>query len=396
MIRFATLFLVTSIANAASAQSLLARELQNDTMPNLVPNASFEQTKRLQCAWTQKARKFSEDVMIGWNSPTETTPDHFSVKNDPKCWGHPGSRTDGRANPRTGDCMVGIKTWGRGNTPTYWHEYIQIELSEPLVAGQRYIAELYTMRAVFSNEASNNLGMYLSPVAVKTRDCLPLYFAPQVNEEQTMDGKGWHKVRGVFEAKGGERFLVIGNFCSDQLTHHVRMPEGERGAYYFIDDVNVRIAPESMKTDPLPTICIPPPPRKRVPDHASTATVDMMDLEPEVGKSIVLNNIFFDLDKATLKKESEAELDRLVALLTDYPLMQVEIQGHTDDQGSDTHNQQLSEARAKAVVDYLDAHKIDRERLTWKGYGEAQPLEAGTTEEVRAKNRRVEFKVIER
>ena len=77
--------------------------------------------------------------------------------------------------------------------------------------------------------AANNLAMYLSAVPIKTRDCLPLYYPAQIREEDII-GDGWRKVSGVIEAKGDERFIVIGNFCSDQLTQSKKMPEGERGA----------------------------------------------------------------------------------------------------------------------------------------------------------------------
>ena len=377
-----------------SAQNLIERTLANDTMPNLVPNPGFEESERLYCRWTQEAAKFNEN-MVAWHSPTETTPDHFSVNNDPDCWAHPGKRTNGKAIPHGGACMAGIKVWGKGNTPTFWHEYVQIELPEPLEAGIRYIAEVWALRGSFSNEASNNVGIYFTPVPVKTRDCLPLYYTPQVNEQKVIKG-GWHRVRGVFDAKGGETFLLIGNFYSDGRTGRETQASGERGAYYFIDDVNVRIAPPGTPLTDAPPESIPPPPKKRVEDHASTKKVDLHEVEPEVGKSIRLDNIFFDFDKAVVKPESEAELNKVVDLLTDYPFMRIEISAHTDDQGSDTYNQQLSDARAKAVVDWLIAKKVDADRLGWKGHGETQPLAANTDEAGRALNRRVEFTVLER
>lgn len=395
MIRTSLIIACIALANISGAQNLLQRALNNDTMPNLVPNPGFEQVKRQQCAWTQEARKFNEEVMIGWNSPTETTPDHFSIKADADCWSNPAKKSKGRAAPRTGDCMAGIKVYGKGNTPTYWHEYLQIELPEPLEAGKRYVAEFYTLRAVFSNVAANNLAMYLSAVPVKTRDCLPLYYPAQVREDDVI-GDGWHKVSGVIEAKGDERYVVIGNFCSDQLTQNRKMPEGERGAYYFIDDVNIRLAPEGMKTTPVPMVCVPPPPKQRVEDHASTKQVAILDVEPEVGKRIRLDNITFDFDKAELKPGSEDEMQSVLDLLTDYPMMRIDIEAHTDDQGADDYNLKLSEARAKAVADWLIKKKVDAERITWKGYGESKPLVKGITEADRAQNRRVEFKVVER
>ncbi len=114
----------------------------------------------------------------------------------------------------------------------------------------------------------------------------------------------------------------------------------------------------------------------------------------EVGKKIVLNNIFFDFDKSTLRSESTAELDRVVKMLNNIPTLKIEISGHTDNLGSDEYNQKLSENRAKAVVDYLIAKGIAKDRLTFKGYGESQPISDNTTDEGRQLNRRTEFKVL--
>ncbi|MBK8341027.1 MAG: OmpA family protein [Flavobacteriales bacterium] len=390
------LFTGALLAGSAQAQTAFQRTLNADTMPNLVPNPGFEETLRLQCAWTQDAAKFNEEVMVAWTSPTETTPDHFSLKNDPECWSHPGKRTDGRARPHTGEAMAGIKTWGRGNTPTHWHEYLQAQFPETLQTGVRYVAECWVMRASFSNEASNNIGLLVTGVPIRTRDCLPLYITPTVNEDKLIKKSGWYKVSGVFEAKGDEKFLLVGNFYGDEATQHERFPQGERGAYYFIDDVNVRIAPPDMPLTPRPKESSPPPPKERVADHASTTVVDIHQVEPEVGKSIRLDNIFFDFDKATLKPESEAELTKVVDLLTDYPHMRIEIHAHTDDQGSDAYNIRLSNDRAKAVVDHLIKEKVDTDRLTWKGYGKSRPVADNATEEGRAHNRRVEFTVLDR
>jgi outer membrane protein OmpA-like peptidoglycan-associated protein len=73
---------------------------------------------------------------------------------------------------------------------------------------------------------------------------------------------------------------------------------------------------------------------------------------------------------------------------------QIEIGGHTDSEGSETHNNQLSQNRAKAVYDYLISNGVKAERLTYKGYGETMPISSNDTPEGRANNRRTEFKVI--
>lgn len=114
----------------------------------------------------------------------------------------------------------------------------------------------------------------------------------------------------------------------------------------------------------------------------------------KVGSKVVLKNIFFDFNKATLRKESIAELNRLVRILEDNTTMKVEIGGHTDSKGSDAYNENLSKNRAESVVNYIVEQGIDKSRLTFKGYGESTPIATNETEEGRQENRRVEFEVI--
>ncbi|MBI2967313.1 MAG: PD40 domain-containing protein [Bacteroidetes bacterium] len=126
----------------------------------------------------------------------------------------------------------------------------------------------------------------------------------------------------------------------------------------------------------------------------SEVTKDIELKKVEVGSKIILKNIFFDFDKATLRPESTVELERLLALLTEVASMKIEISGHTDNKGSDDYNQKLSESRAKSVVDYLIGKGISTDRLTFKGYGEVAPIAANDNEEGRQMNRRTEFKII--
>ncbi|MGM0613216.1 MAG: OmpA family protein [Bacteroidota bacterium] len=116
----------------------------------------------------------------------------------------------------------------------------------------------------------------------------------------------------------------------------------------------------------------------------------------EVGETVVLNNIFFEYDKYELLPSSKVELDRLVNLLDNNPEMNIRIQGHTDSQGDEAYNEELSENRAKAVYDYLVKHGISEDRLSYKGFGESRPIADNDTEEGRAQNRRTEFEVIQK
>jgi outer membrane protein OmpA-like peptidoglycan-associated protein len=120
-----------------------------------------------------------------------------------------------------------------------------------------------------------------------------------------------------------------------------------------------------------------------------------IELEPlKLNASFRLNNIFFDFDSSAVKQESTLELNRVIELMKNNPSMEVEISAHTDNKGSDEYNLKLSQARAESVVFYLRQHGIAPNRLKAVGYGESVPSVENTTEENRALNRRVEFKII--
>ncbi len=123
----------------------------------------------------------------------------------------------------------------------------------------------------------------------------------------------------------------------------------------------------------------------------------VISLKPiEEGIKEVLPNLFFDRDQAQLKSTSLAELASLLDLLRDNPTVRLEVGGHTDSDGTAAHNQQLSEARAQAVVDHLVSNGIQPDRLQAMGYAATQPIEANDSEENKAKNRRTEIKVLAR
>jgi outer membrane protein OmpA-like peptidoglycan-associated protein len=109
---------------------------------------------------------------------------------------------------------------------------------------------------------------------------------------------------------------------------------------------------------------------------------------------VTLNNIFFDLDKYELKPESEVELKTVIQLLNANPQMKIEISGHTDNTGSDAHNKELSANRATSVKTYLEKFGIAPLRLVAKGYGSSKPNASNDNEEGRAKNRRIEIRIL--
>ncbi len=120
---------------------------------------------------------------------------------------------------------------------------------------------------------------------------------------------------------------------------------------------------------------------------------DLLLVPLAVGSTVRLNNIFFDTNRATLRPESALELDRLAAYLVENPAAEIEIGGHTDAVGADDANQALSQARARAVADYVAGRGVAARRVVARGYGESRPAAGNDTEEGRQRNRRVEFSV---
>jgi len=112
------------------------------------------------------------------------------------------------------------------------------------------------------------------------------------------------------------------------------------------------------------------------------------------GSTITVNNLFFDLNKATLTPESEPELKRMAQVMLENASLRIEISGHTDNTGTDVINDALSQARADAVKTYLLTAGIPAARILSKGYGSKKPKVSNDTDEGRAQNRRVEFSIL--
>ena len=117
-----------------------------------------------------------------------------------------------------------------------------------------------------------------------------------------------------------------------------------------------------------------------------------------IGDAIVIfDKVFFKTGKATILKKSDSLLNAVAQTLQDnLQITLLEVQGHTDSDGEDSYNLDLSNRRAASVMNYLTAYGVDKARLQSKGYGETVPLAPNESDEGKAKNRRVEFKIIER
>ena len=370
-----------------------AQRVDFDNDSNLIYNPSFEQ--HLSCPQRIDPYGYMDEPTAWWQ-PTNGSADYYNNCGGKQC--HVPKNKLGIQYPRTGESMVGIYT-----SLTDYREYIETELKEKLQKGETYRLSFWVSLSEFSPSAVATIGglftdkmisdttrMMLTQNDIKVsqngvKQKLATYYKPQVVNPYAnvlADTLGWTKIEGEFVAEGGEKFLTIGNFYPAEQSNVV-YPIGLRnilpGAYYYIDDVEL--------------YCLTCGKPKQIGDISITKTKDTTDYS--VGKIIVLENIFFDFDKSVLLPQSYVELHNLINLLNSKPNMKIELSGHTDNKGKDKYNMQLSLDRAQAVYDYLILAGIDKKRLKYKGYGATQPIADNKTDEGRAKNRRVEFKILD-
>ncbi len=166
-----------------------------------------------------------------------------------------------------------------------------------------------------------------------------------------------------------------------------------------------------LEPGPVETKGCPDADRDRVPDFRDKCPNDPIDprADPELSDGcptkavltkkeiVILDKVYFDFDKATIKPVSFDLLGEVAKIINDNPQIKlIEVGGHTDDLGGDAYNKKLSQARVDAVVDYLvKTGKVDRARLSAVGYGETVPIASNADEAGRAENRRVEFKILQ-
>ncbi len=338
---------------------------------NLVPNPSFESFSILPHGWFYRGSDFSS-LVKDWSSASEASPDVYGPNiTVPDTWQDKGF---GKKEPRSGEYMVGITCFGCEQGKPHCREYLQVNLKEPLVPGQAYHVEFWAS-PLHTGMHANNLGIYFSERKLQEKTDRLVPRNPQVFSKKIIPGDQylWHKVQGDFTAEKPCKFLIIGNFESDDSTQsRSHALNTQPFAYYYIDDVNVH------KRPPL----------------VEGVEDEFTDWYPLVEDRVIpLKNVLFDTDKSTIKKQGRSDLDKLIRLLREYPTMEVEVGGHTDHDGGFEYNIRLSNRRARAVVHYLTQRGIEESRLTYIGYGTTRPIATNQTEEGKQQNRRVEFRI---
>lgn len=343
---------------------------------NLVLNPNFEESK--YCP--ELLGNFNNNA-LNWSIPNYGSTDYFHSCS--KVVGF--TNFFGNQNPKTGNAYAGMYVMA----PEDYREYIQGRFSKTLTKNGDYTVSFYISLAEISSHAIKDLGVLFleKPLVINSDKRLDInkilndvensYFT-LINSHQYYTSKEqWEKVTFNYVAKGFEQFFIIGNFDKNKQIASFKMQDSKNpdASYYYFDDISA--APfESDKSNNVPINTIQ----------------DNQILERNT--VYTLKNVLFDFDKYYLLDVSKQELDQLYYYLEKHKSLQIEIYGHTDHVGTQKRNDELSVLRAKEVALYLISKGLKPERIKAQGFGNRFPLTKNDTEENRALNRRVEFKLI--
>lgn len=261
---------------------------------------------------------------------------------------------------------------------------------------------------------SNNNGLYIG----KEPDVKVIL--PDTLKEDT-----WIRVEKQFVAKANDKVLVLGNFTEEDSTQIIPFPREEKSGgykstsrtYYFFDHFHLSANNYSPSCDAdqrrqqiyhndvrhtttnFTALFVQPPAPKMV-EQAEDTPAPIVEVI-KIGKdTIELNQVFelpnirFASGEAKLLAIAHPALKALAYHLKTKPSLSVEITGHTDDQGTDEFNQELSERRANTVRNFLFAQGVNEDQISAKGSGSNAPIAENETEEGRIRNRRVEFRIV--
>ncbi len=336
-----------------------------EIVKNIVPNGSFE-----------NFRKKSGNIKnaIPWQQIASVDYYQEPISND----------TTSQKGARTGTCYAGLRFQKK------YKEFLQVKLAEPLHRGTVYEYEMYVRLAFWSNASLKSLGALFTKMGYKSQgDVVRAALIDTISKKSSfINGYKWFKVSGKYQADGGEKYLTIGNFSPNVKKDMVRMNVfklGFKEAYYFIDDIKLVKAKEVVEKVKVEIV--------------GSFNIDAQDSvlevkkDVKVGEKIALKNIFFENGRYYLLPESYSELNKLAQYLLRNPHMEVQINGHSDNVGSKSKNQKISEQRAREVFEYLIKKGVQN-KMYFKGFGSSMPIASNDDDIGRAKNRRVEFEII--
>ncbi|WP_088341633.1 OmpA family protein [Robiginitalea sediminis] len=337
---------------------------------NLIPNPGFEEHARCPAAMGN----LSEDLP-GWKAPTAGSTDYFHACST--VMAVPGN-FNGSQPPAEGQAYAGMYFFAPGD----YREYLQVGLTEPLAPEVTYVLSFRISLAENSDYALSEVGALFSthPVSAPTKKVLGRKYWHAAKGARAFletipsggfysDTGNWMGLTLEYKARGGERYLTVGNFKPNARTRKQRTPGGSnKGAYYYLDAFSLM-------------------------DPNAPAPIKGEEKTFPIGEMQVLPGLLFHFDTADLRPEGKELLDGLYFQMQRDTALQVALYGHTDRLGSPAYNLALSEARCRSVAAYLTGKGLASRRIRWEGLGAARPVAGNDTPEGRTRNRRVEFRL---
>ena len=208
---------------------------------NLVPNESFETIVRPPNRWMGNRTHF-QGLISQWHSPTQGSPDILHVNSMNKLIPNRPNFDLTPHQPRTGNVMVGIKTFGCKTQTTHCKEYLQVKLKAPLIPGVEYYGEFY-VNPIASSVRVHDIGMAFSDTAVYQGQKLGIYDKIlSIEQFDIIEGEPneWVKLAGNFKVDHLSNFLLIGSFQEDEYILNEKVDSGLVYSYYLIDDVLIK------------------------------------------------------------------------------------------------------------------------------------------------------------
>jgi len=329
---------------------------------NLISNPSFE--KFSVCP--DQHGNVAEDVG-SWSKATEGTSDYFNT-----CSSKMGipNNFNGSQTAAFGSAYAGAYFLA----PNNYREYIQGKLTKTLEKGKRYGISFYISLSEKSNFAIRDIGVLLSAKKMNIKSTKVIK-KPSVKSEKKnsfnyaeikkpsffKDKKGWTEVYTEITASGSENFLIIGNFKDNRDTKTLQAEGTKNASYYYIDMVSV-----------LPI---------------ETSSYENL----KVDRVYAFKKVHFPVDDYGLNVVSKTDLKSLYKHLKKNPEMYISIHAHTDADGENHYNENLSNKRAKSVANYLVSLGLKQNRIKSYGHGENKPIVANKSTVGKQQNRRAEF-----
>ncbi|HRS53197.1 MAG TPA: OmpA family protein [Bacteroidales bacterium] len=276
-----------------------------------------------------------------------------------------------------------------------YREFIQLKLPSPLIKNHRYHFEMYVSPSKYCKYYVQSLGVsFYEKKLAYAFDNIVSKFQPQIifyNKRglgHNSPNDEWLKVSAEYIAKGGEKYITIGNFSNKKriIPKSIISKFFKKEAYIYIDDLYLADLDVSFDEKINYTT-------NQIKD--STYYYDNYNIDSlQNNNYIIFKNIFFSHNSAKLLPESYHKLQLLLQYLNENPDLSIEIIGHTDNTGNKQYNKKLSYLRAKSVYNFLISNNIDKNRLKYYGKGDTEPITTDNTNESRSLNRRVEIKIV--